>query len=429
MKLFVVIFLLHLFFPISDVHAQLAKVEDQSGLYELDAGGVIDNEVPAISWGNRELSDQPFVRSENEVRFALVAIDAATDSRKLWLLAGKKTWVSPGGVQKPTNASGGEAIQTSFDAGCMLFEKRAAKRVDCELNDGVSLISDAASLVLGGHYSVYSNPGHEGRLISRFKRVGKSTFKDILTASRSTHVYAVPSFNATVVHTISELGWFAVIAWKDEWVQVAVPSKDGTLLQGWLARRDLVQGIWVTQKSDDKRHIFRVAYVQDRELNIDYWSAIEVKTIATQKVQYLFAESMEMRGGDPALILDMVDVNFDGYLDVQIWRADGGAAPNVTLNYFLFEPSGNRFVFNQALSEMTQPSFDARKKMVQTAWRSSGAEHGWEAYRWHGRRLRKVGEGGDRWGEINGRAYGDITESWLHRGKWKSITRRNWKRR
>jgi len=85
-------------------------------------------------------------------------------------------------------------------------------------------------------------------------------------------------------------------------------------------------------------------------------------------------------------IIQSIDANFDGYPDLVIFENTGGAGPNSSYNYFLFDPTIGRFVRSEELSELTQPQIDPKTKSVQSFWRDGAATHGAATYAWiHGK--------------------------------------------
>jgi hypothetical protein len=74
-----------------------------------------------------------------------------------------------------------------------------------------------------------------------------------------------------------------------------------------------------------------------------------------------------------------IDANFDGYQDLELLN-DCGATGNCDYDFYLYDPTENKFVFNKFLSGLTSPSFDAVKKRVVTMWNTSAADWGSSTY-------------------------------------------------
>jgi hypothetical protein len=102
---------------------------------------------------------------------------------------------------------------------------------------------------------------------------------------------------------------------------------------------------------------------------------------STQVIQTLPYESV---GGlpDPLHnILNPVDANFDGYKDLPL-LLQCGAVGNCTYDFYLYDPTTNRFVPNSFLSGLTMPEFDPRNRQVKSYWHMSAGDGGHETYQY-----------------------------------------------
>lgn len=81
----------------------------------------------------------------------------------------------------------------------------------------------------------------------------------------------------------------------------------------------------------------------------------------------------EVVGVAPLQPVKLIDMNFDGYLDLQIVRAVGNA--NVYYDCWLWDQGQQRFVFHDQLSQLSLPVFDAGQQLITTFERSSAAEY------------------------------------------------------
>jgi len=88
--------------------------------------------------------------------------------------------------------------------------------------------------------------------------------------------------------------------------------------------------------------------------------------------------------------LDTIDVNFDGYADLEIFSHDGGAGPNCGNNYYIFNPRTGLFDFNEQLSALSQPSISSKTKSIYSSCRAGAGIHGQETYAWRDRTLTLV---------------------------------------
>jgi hypothetical protein len=88
----------------------------------------------------------------------------------------------------------------------------------------------------------------------------------------------------------------------------------------------------------------------------------------------------------PAQFLTLVNANADGYPDIEMFIDSGGAGPNSTSHYYLFDPRTGQFRFHQQLSELTQVTIDA-DGLITWAQRASCCSYGGGTYRFIGGKL------------------------------------------
>lgn len=98
--------------------------------------------------------------------------------------------------------------------------------------------------------------------------------------------------------------------------------------------------------------------------------------------------------------LDMLDLNFDGFLDMRVMRFTP-AGPNTPYQNWLWSKEDGKFVASPQLDEITSPEFDAEAQEIVSHWRSSAAEYGTDVYSYEGltpmlvhRETDKLGAGG-----------------------------------
>ncbi len=82
------------------------------------------------------------------------------------------------------------------------------------------------------------------------------------------------------------------------------------------------------------------------------------------------------------VMLEEVDANFDGFMDLEVFSHDGGAGPNNGNNYYLFDPKTGHFAYHKELSELTQTSISTADKTIYSGWRDGCCIHGNETYKW-----------------------------------------------
>ena len=65
---------------------------------------------------------------------------------------------------------------------------------------------------------------------------------------------------------------------------------------------------------------------------------------------------------DPSMLVQEVDVNFDKYLDFGIYTNERGA--DEAMNYYVFNPKTQKFLFNKTLSDIIKPTIDAKNNCI-----------------------------------------------------------------
>ena len=88
--------------------------------------------------------------------------------------------------------------------------------------------------------------------------------------------------------------------------------------------------------------------------------------------------------------LSIVDINFDGYPDIDLYAMSGGAGPNDTHFFYIYDPTKKTFQFNAKLSSLTQVAIDQKKKTITAAFRDGCCHHSSETYRFIAGRLTLV---------------------------------------
>lgn len=80
---------------------------------------------------------------------------------------------------------------------------------------------------------------------------------------------------------------------------------------------------------------------------------------------------------------ELLDLNFDGYLDLRVMRFTP-AGPNTPYQNWLWSKEDGKFIANAGLDEITSPQFDAESQEIVSRWRGSAAEHGADVYSYDG---------------------------------------------
>ncbi len=89
---------------------------------------------------------------------------------------------------------------------------------------------------------------------------------------------------------------------------------------------------------------------------------------------------------EPVIDLETVgvlfmDFNFDGLEDLGVMEFLP-AGPNVPYKVYLFDPAKGKFIENAALSALTSPEVQTKKKQISSHWRDGAARSGHDLYQW-----------------------------------------------
>ena len=82
--------------------------------------------------------------------------------------------------------------------------------------------------------------------------------------------------------------------------------------------------------------------------------------------------------------LHVVDVNFDGYMDVIILRSFGGAHSGSDYDCWLWNPVDSIFFRSKSFSEIYNPAIDSVRECIYSNGSNGASNHGWHIYRFIG---------------------------------------------
>lgn len=134
---------------------------------------------------------------------------------------------------------------------------------------------------------------------------------------------------------------------------------------------------WVRQSQDTKAYDFEVGFEKETPRYVRVISHETGKTVQT--LSDIDGEEWTDNKNE---VLRVIDANFDSYLDIVVHGWSGGASPNNTDNYYLYNPKDEKFVFDKQLSELTQLYFDTKNKKISTEFRDGCCHHGGSIYRY-----------------------------------------------
>lgn len=207
---------------------------------------------------------------------------------------------------------------------------------------------------------------------------------------------AVPLFaradRDTILTRLDAGTYVPVLSTDAQWYEIERVGRDGSITHGWVDRDDAVAVSWVAQRARTRDFLFRVAFIED-ELTSDAPHAVAIEIIDRKsgvRTQVIRDFDSDPGFAAPADALRVVDANFDGYPDISIFGMSGGAGPNSTENFFLFDAARRRFVFDETLSGLPQIAIDSRTRSISSAQRNSCCSHSAQTYRYAGRTLTLV---------------------------------------
>lgn len=219
--------------------------------------------------------------------------------------------------------------------------------------------------------------------------------------------------DAGVVATIAAGSYVAVLRRTPAWYQVEQIAQDGSAVRGWIDRDALSPLAWVVQAATTPQSTFRAGVEQGEEgARLTAIEVLDARTGQRRQVLRDF-EADPIGDGDGDALLQTVDANFDGHLDLLAPGMSGGAGPNSTSNVFLFDPASGAFVYAAALSALPQLSINAHDRTLTSASRGGCCSHAAETYRYRDGALQQVGS----WEETLS-ADGEYVET--TRGSWRN---------
>lgn len=151
----------------------------------------------------------------------------------------------------------------------------------------------------------------------------------------------------------------------------------------------LAQAAWLPQRAMTGMHGFEV---QAREQRGSFTvHAIRVIERKSGKLVQEFAVEDAERDGEAGDLLQLVDANRDGHLDIAMQVATGGSSAMSMRHYYLFDPAGGAFAFHPGLSNLVNATFFENGTVV-TSYNRTGFAGG-ETWRWRHGKLQRIAYG------------------------------------
>lgn len=215
-------------------------------------------------------------------------------------------------------------------------------------------------------------------------------YVDVLYLAAPTTLHLQPDVGSAG-ETLAAGSHVAVLARTAEWYQIERIAPDGGSTRGWIDRDALSPTRWVDQPAHTDRFRFRLGYERSAdEAAPSVLTAVEVVNAASgQRVQVLRDVDSDA-GEEGSDVLQLVDANFDGHLDIELPGFSGGAGPNSTSNVFLFDPGRGVFVHDATLSALPQLSIDPQQRRIGSSSRGGCCSHASQYYRYQNGTLQLV---------------------------------------
>ncbi len=247
-------------------------------------------------------------------------------------------------------------------------------------------------------------------------------FTGLLPVQRVTRLYTGKQPRDTTAYRMLAPGDFIAVTRKqDEWITGYHIDEESRIVTGSIFIDDLnPTGAQTASKTIGALHLV-TCYVPPYQEN-NYSEEGYIVNIKVYKNNQLL---QVIQGGglvtDTNNILRAVDVNFDGHPDLEIYAANGGAGPNYANNYYIFSPATGRYVYHEAMSELSQPFVNEKTKSVHAASRAGAGQYRVEKYKWIQQQLTLV-----EFVEVFYRGDGEAEQAHFKRinGKMKGKTRR-----
>ena len=209
-----------------------------------------------------------------------------------------------------------------------------------------------------------------------FRPVSLQKYKDIIYLSKDTKAYLSAGFKDKDI--IKAKSFVALRQMNDNFIDVDYFSNDGSSKNYKILRDDLIKGEWIEQKARTNKFKFKIAI--DEGVTANALKIIDAKTGKT--IQSFYDIDSELAFDKPNDAIHLVDINFDGYKDISLFRMSGGAGPNSTENIWIYNPKTGKFIYDQKLSDFTQLFVDKKKKTIMTAFRNGCCDHSSETYKY-----------------------------------------------
>ena len=160
---------------------------------------------------------------------------------------------------------------------------------------------------------------------------------------------------------------------------IAIASAMAAFCAPAMGREDERELVWAEQLARTPRHAFFVQLASYQGQH----AAMAIRVV-DRETAVLVQEITKIDGLDlplsPSRFVRLVDANADGHPDIQLSADAGGAGPNNTAFFYLFDPQAGQYRFHAGLSELTQIAV-APDGTIESASRGSCCHHAAQTHR------------------------------------------------
>lgn len=134
-------------------------------------------------------------------------------------------------------------------------------------------------------------------------------------------------------------------------------------------------------KINDKLPEFNFNIIGRFDKNEDFIPLhVEIRNVSDGKFMQKLIVSDNSGYSQMEDIVQLVDLNFDGYLDLRI-LLNAGATGNDWYDSFIYDPLSGKFKHNKVLSKMSALKVDADSKQLTSYYSGGACEENWDYYK------------------------------------------------
>ncbi|MDN3708628.1 hypothetical protein QW060_16115 [Myroides ceti] len=161
------------------------------------------------------------------------------------------------------------------------------------------------------------------------------------------------------------------------------PKKYSQLITttGWIKSTDFYDGKWIAQKEETPDYRLEI-YADDADNESEgALYAIRIIDKKSGKIHQVIHPDFFESTIDGASTLNFIDVNFDGYPDIQTPIATMGSV-NYVRNYYVYNPKSHLFEFDALLSDLSQIEIDVKNQQIKSYSRGGAGMYQSQIYQY-----------------------------------------------